>query len=433
MTRQAKISLGLIGAAILLAVLMVWLRPVAQERERAEVSPLVETILLEPASGRIPIVAIGNVEAIEEVTVSAQVSGRIDYINPAFREGGLVGRGALLLSIEQADYINRVRIAEADVAAQDVAVQQAMQEVAIARDEVERFNERRQAGTSGYRDDGGSQILPPSAPGAAPTPPSPTSGTINPLATREPQLRAAQAAKKRAEANLAEARLALARTRVTAPFSGIVGPQSAALGTLVQPGQALGSIASSDAFEVRVSLTPEEEALIPGGASSSKSRIPATVKVVRNGKTYQWGAYVHRVDAALDPQTRNVEVFLRIPNPLRGARRVAKGTENFASDRAPPLRLGSIVEAEIEGLSAERYAQIPARALRPGNVIWIVREGRLRILPVRVIYRTDETAFITSDALAENTRLVISNLTAPTDGQKVRHAGGANKPDGADK
>jgi hypothetical protein len=52
--------------------------------------------------------------------------------------------------------------------------------------------------------------------------------------------------------------------------------------------------------------------------------------------------------------------------------------------------------------------------------VWVVRDGRLRILPVRVIQRTDEIAYVTTPSLAVGGQIVTSNLRAPTDGMRVR-------------
>ena len=82
---------------------------------------------------------------------------------------------------------------------------------------------------------------------------------------------------ERAAANLEAAQLTLSRTRISAPFSSLVREESAAVGTLVQPGQMLGTLVATDAFEVRVALTEDEAALIPSLLRPGGGRIPASV------------------------------------------------------------------------------------------------------------------------------------------------------------
>ena len=420
MSKQVKYSLIFIGVAILLSALMIILRPEPEEQPRVEAVPLVEAVMFEAAAGPIPVMASGTVQPREEVTIGAQVAGRLAYVHPAFREGGSVPAGVTLLRIEASDFQNQVRIAQADVAAQNVAVLQAREEVAIAREEIARFNQREAALGAGS----GSRILPPDELAGATGARGGTTTATNGLATREPQLRSAQAARDRANANLAVAQLSLSRTRVSAPFSGLVREESVSVGTLVQPGQALGSIVSTSAFEVRLSLTPDEAALVPGLLAPGGSGIPASVFYDFGGLTYRWDAVVDRADSSLDEQTRNVEVFLRVPSPLSGGQLVAEDDEGSASP-APPLLLGAFVRAEITGASIDNYAAIPAQALRPGNEIWVVRDGKLAILPVRVIQRVDEVAYVTTPSLSQGGYLVTSSLGTPVDGMDVRLARGS--------
>jgi len=432
MSRQAILALAVLGGAILLAVLMITLRPSPEEQERVEQAPLVETVAFEQATGPLEVRGSGTVQPRETVTVGAEVGGRLVYVNPAFREGKIVGRGATLFRVNPVDYQNQVRTARADVAAQDVAVLQAREEVEIARDELERFAQRQstrdvlQAGID--PDDYAARILPPTmlaqqAFGVQQPPPSAPSR----LATREPQLRSAQAARERAAANLEAAQLSLARTRISAPFGSLVQEENAAVGTLVQPGQVLGTLVATDAFEVRVALTENEAALIPGLLGAGSGRTPASVTFDFGGVTYRWEAFVDRADPILDPQTRTIDVFLQVPSPLQAGRPL-NGEDDAPT--GPPLLLGSFVEARITGEENVPFAQVPIEALRPGNVVWVVRDGRLRILPVRVIQRTDDIAYVTTPSLLAGGAIVTSNIRAPTDGMRVRMAGqrGQEKP-----
>jgi RND family efflux transporter MFP subunit len=423
MSRQAKLVLAVLGGAMLIAVLMIVLRPQPEEKPRDERAPLVLTIPLKVSAGPLEVLGSGTVQPREEVTVGAEVAGRLVYVNPGFREGAMIASGTILFRIDPADYKNRVRTAQADVAAQEVAVLQAGEEVAIASQELRRFADRqdRRAKLAPTIDDNdyASRILPPREledEASANLAVKDRAQGPNRLATREPQLQSARAARERAAAQLADARLALKRTSVRAPFTGMVRSENAARGKLVQPGQELGSIVAADSFEVRVSLTEGEAALIPGLLGSRRARIPAKVFFDYGGLAYRWSAYVDRADAILDPETRTIDVFLRVPEPLRGGVRV----EGDSTTSPPPLLIGSFVRASMTGASLETHARIPAQYLRPGNEIWVVREGKLRILPVRVIQRTDEVAYVVTPSLAKGGQLVTSPLRAPVDGMAVR-------------
>lgn len=442
MSRQLVYSIALLAGAFVIAAIMIALRPVPVEEERVETVPLVEVVQLASASGPIPVLGSGTVQARDEVTIGAEVSGRLTYVHPSFRQGGVVPKGATLLRIDESDYINQVRVAEADVAAQGIAVLEAEEEVEIAREELQRFAARQQSSAGESPDE--TRILTPrvmknrgEGQGENPQDDAPVQGdeasaAKRSLATREPQLESAKASKDRAEANLSDAQIRLGRTRVRAPFGGLVREESAAIGQLVQPGEPLGSLVSTNAYEVRVSLTADEAALVPGLLNASKSRVPASVTYTYGGLTYRWPAFVDRANAILDSATRNIEVYVRVPAPLTGGRLVeGKGGEAQAetkgSGRAPPLLLGAFVNVEITGASIASYATVPADAVRPGNEIWVVRGGKLAILKVRVIQRSDEIAYITTPTLAQGGRLITSSVNAPIEGMPLRVAGASAK------
>ncbi len=416
MSRQAIYAIAVLLAAAAITLTMIALRPELEEQEPVASVPLVEVQPYTVSAGVLEILATGTVQASEEVSLGAEVSGRLVWVNPDFREGGSVGAGEVLFRIDPSDFQNRVRSAQADVASTDVAVLQAQEEVAIAERELQRFANResdRAASSANAR------ILPPeglqvqAATTAAGDRPDP-----NILATREPQLRSAEAARERAGANLADAQLALSRTSVRAPFAGLVRSESASVGTLVQPGQALGSVVATGAFEVRVSLSEQDAALIPGLFDAAGANIPASVQMEYGGRMWRWSGVVDRADPILDAETRTIDVFLRIPNPLRGG--VAVGDDATQAGAPPPLLLGSFVSASITGGAPQPYARIPLEALREGDTVWLLADGKLRIVEVEVIQRTDSIAYVAGEGLGEGGNVVVSGLRTPVDGMELR-------------
>ncbi|MES2942740.1 MAG: efflux RND transporter periplasmic adaptor subunit, partial [Pseudomonadota bacterium] len=141
----------------------------------------------------------GRLEAVERVDIRSRVAGTLQAVH--FREGALVKKGELLLTIDPAPYAADVERADAEVAAAQARVAQAKgeqeraqrlwTEQAISKREFdERVNGQREA---------------------------------------DANLRAAQAA-------LQTARLSLGYTRVTAPVSGRVGRLEVTVGNLVASG-----------------------------------------------------------------------------------------------------------------------------------------------------------------------------------------------------
>lgn len=435
MNRQAVWAIGLLIVATGIAGLLVLLRPEPEAVEPVVAVPLVETAQYAVSTGALEVLGSGTVQPRDEVALGAQISGRLVYVNPSLREGGSVGQGEVLFRVEAADYQNQLRSAQADVAAQDVAVLQARQEVAIAQRELERFASRETSRSALSRtvdaNDYAARILPPEGLGVPENTASVAAPEASNLATREPQLRSARAARDRARAQLADARLALSRTAVRAPFSGLVRSEDVAIGTLVQPGQSLATIVARDVFEVRVSLTADEAALIPGLFAAQRSNIPSSVEMEYGGRMWRWPATVDRADPILDPETRTIDVFLRVANPMRGGLLVGDQGDAGAP---PPLLLGSFVNAAISASVPRPFAAIPLDALREGDNVWLLANGKLQIVQVDVIQRTDRMAYVSGEGLGQGGHVVVSNLRTPVAGMALRseaaNTAGAGTPAG---
>ena len=433
MHRQRVIGGLILLGAILIAAALILLRSEPEEKAPVEQIPLVQAEPVEIRSGNLLISGAGTVRAREELTLAAEVAGKLVYVNPALREGQLIARGETLFRIDTADYRNAVQTAQADVAAQGVSVLQAREEVALAKAELARFQQRGASAGNAYASvdssDYAAQILPPDVlvqKAQAGRQVAEQSISSNGLATREPQLKSAQAGLRRAEAQLANARIALKRTVVTAPFSGVVKTEQIALGSFVQPGQSLGSIVGTADYEAVIPLSEKEAALIPQlFRAGAGNRIEASVYSDYGGTRYRWSAYVDRVNRLLNPQTRTIDIFLRIPNPMRGGSPAAKqngsGTTATAAS-APPLFVGSFVDAEITGRAMKEYGVLPLAALKAGNKIWLVRDNRIHIVAVEILQRTDKTALISTSGLGDKPVVITGNLKIATEGLRVRIA-----------
>lgn len=375
------------------AVLMVLLRPDPPVAPTSSRVPYVSVAPARAGAGPIPVHGAGTVRPRAEVEVAAQVAGKVAWVAPAFQSGGRVRREQVLFRIEDADYRNRVRQARANVAAQQVALLQAQEEVRIARSEYERFR-RRRAGETELEEAG-------------------------PLALREPQLAAARAALARDSAALADAELALSRTEVRAPFGGIVRSESVAPGRFVSPGQAVGRLYADDAVEVVVPLADADAALLPGlwelRAGDADRRMAARVFARFGDGSRSWTGYVDRAETALDERTRTVHVILRVPGPFLGG--------------GPPLLVGQFVDARIDGGAADPWFALPRPALRAGDEVWAVRnDSAIAVVPVRVLQRPEDSVLVAGD-LRPGEPVVVGGISFATEGMIVRTRGAA-PPDG---
>lgn len=391
--RSFLIAAGILVGAVVVAIIMVSLRPDPPLRDPPSNVPFVTTGVATAGEGAIPVYGAGTVRPRAEIDVAAQVGGTVTWVAPSFQGGGRVRVDEVLFRIEEADYVNRVQQARANVAAQQVALLQAEEEARIARDEYQRLQRRSGSGAG---------------------------GAANPLTLRQPQLEAARAALARDSAALADATLALTRTEVKAPFSGAVRFETVDVGQFVGPGQSVGRLYATDAVEVVVPLSDADAALIPRlwnlVAGDGNRSVGATVSAEYGGASYTWSGYLDRAEAALDEQTRTIDVIVRVPNPFRGGT-LADGEDGPAG---PPLLVGQFVDVRIDGVAPERYFAVPRAALRPGNEIWAVRGGStITIVPVHVLQRFDDVVYVTG-TLEAGQMVVVGGIQIATEGMQVR-------------
>ena len=402
---------GILLGCLAVAGVMVAQRPEPARRPVPARIPFAVTAPVVAGTGAIPVYGAGTVRPRAEIDVAAEINGRVVWVAPAFQSGGRVRRGQLLFRVDDADYRNRVEQARASVAVQQVELLRVTEEARIARSQHERFRRLRDGGES--------------------------AAAASPLALWEPQLEAAEAVLARERAALAEAELQLARTEVRAPFAGAVRTESVDVGQFVAAGEGVGRLYAADAVEVVVPLADAAAALIPGlwelEAGNADRRVPARVVAEYGDARYGWAGYVDRVETALDEQTRTLDVIVRVPNPFAvgvpegsSGDGAESGSSHHAGAGAPPLLLGMFVEVRIRGLAPEAYFKVRRPALRPGDEVWVVRDGTLRIVPVRVLQRADDDVYVTG-ALETGESAVVGGIRIATEGMLVRtEAGGGS-------
>ncbi|MDE0442075.1 MAG: efflux RND transporter periplasmic adaptor subunit [Gammaproteobacteria bacterium] len=386
------VAIAVIAGAVGLAVVLVSLAPEPDTHEPPSQIPYVDTARIVAGTGPIPVRGAGTVRPSAKVDIAPQVGGRVVWVDRDFVSGRRVEAGQILFRVEEADYEFRVREAEAALAARQVALLEAREDAAIAQAEYERYAERQ---------------------------PENASGDPNPLTLHIPQLKAAQAALAREEAALAQAKLALSRTRVSAPFDGVVHDESVDVGQLVTPGQSAGRLFSSDAVEVVVSLSDADAALIPGlwEYEGDRQRVAAVVLAEYGDVAFSWRGYVDRADASLDAETRTIDVIVHVPEPFAPGSPAASVANPGTT---PPLLVGKFVEVAIDGLVPADYFRVRRAALQADDEIWTVRDdGTVRVVPVRVLQRIDEDVYVTGE-LEDGLLAVTGGIRFATDGMAVR-------------
>lgn len=216
------------------------------------------------------IVLTGSLEPATKVTIKAQVPGTVTGVR--VDRGTPVRRGQVLAVIEAGGIQGQAAGARAGVAG-------AQANLALARQRLDAARTLHQAG-----------------------------------AMSEIEYRTAVAAHEAAQAQVAAARAqsatageAAARTIITSPITGVVSDRRVEGGEAVNPGADLFTVVNSEVLELAGQVGVEEATRVRVGQS--------VVFSLESNQGEDFRGRVARMDPTADPGTRQVGVYVQLPNP----------------------------------------------------------------------------------------------------------------------
>jgi RND family efflux transporter MFP subunit len=377
------LPLILIGTSILVVIALV----AYKNSQRAERKPettkavLVDTITAEVTSLNLIVNSQGTVKPRTETTVVSEVSGKIVSVSPDFVAGGFFRKGEILLQIDPSDYRAGLKRAEAALASRKAKLADE-----TARSE-QALKDWQNMGKQGQPSD---------------------------LGLRKPQMADARANVSAAEADVEKARRDLERTQISVPYDGLVRQKIVDIGQYVAPGTPLGITFAIDTAEVRLPLTNTDlkYLVLPSGTqakSQNKPFPPVTLSAQRAGITDSWQAQIIRTEGVVDETSRVVYAVAQIIDPY--------GV--LGQSHQNELKVGTFVNAAIQGLSVKNTVVLPRYVLQPDNTVFIVNKDReLEILPVEVMRAEPKQVYI-SGGISAGTRVITTTLDAPVPGTKL--------------
>ena len=369
--------LGIPVLAIIVALAMTGLREEPAKKERVELDPLVDVLVLETMTANFHVRSQGTIQPRTETILSAEVSGTVSSISPKFIAGGVFKTNEVLMRIDPTNY--------------KVALDQA--EALVMQRQIE-YDGAKKLKSQGYR--------------------------------AEAEYASAVAALATAKAEQVRAQRNLERTFIRLPYAGIVRSKDSDLGQFVSPGTRLGVTFATDFAEVRLPLTDLDLAFVtlPNAADVAESGgadgPDVVLSAVRKGRPTEWLAKIVRTEGVVDEKSRVTYAVARIDDPY-----------HLHSD-GPALPIGTFVSAEIQGTVADNVVRIPRSVMRGSDTIVLVDDQEtLRIRQVDVIRSDANYVYVAGTALA-GARVVLTALETPVNGSAVRIASGL-APDGDDK
>ena len=339
---------------------------IVEEKQKQETeirSLLVQTKTITPVTKKIKFTRTGNISVNGQINIVPQISGRVMNVNNNFNNGGVFEKNETLFQIEQADFVNAVNIAKSQVeqARTALTIQQAESEASL--NEWKSINPDLQAPD---------------------------------LVARKPQVLQAQANLTAARAQLADANLALGRTKFKYEFAGRIIDTTIEQGQFVQAGQAYGQAYPRNALEI---IVPVEDKILQ---YMNIKESDVTIRTKFRGEEITLKGVVDRTGSVLNQNTRFVDVIIK-PK----------------ADNWDILVPGVFVEVDLIGKSVENVWVIPNEAMQGQNDIWIVnQDNTLKQFKPQIITTGDES----TDAIGngENVDVVLGLLKGASEGMTVR-------------
>jgi len=372
----------IIGSILVVIALASWQKSKSAERKpNGEKAVMVETIEAEVVSLNFTVRSQGTVRPRTETTLVSEVSGKVVSVAPEFVAGGFFRKGEQLLQIDPSDYETALKRAEAALASR----------MARLADETARSEQAlrdwKNMGKQGQPSD---------------------------LVLRKPQVADARANVSAAEADVQKARRDLERTSISLPYDGLVRQKAVDVGQYVTPGTRLGVTFAIDTAEVRLPLTHDDLNYLdlPSETEvrSNDKPFPPVVLSAQNGNGIdRWQARIIRTEGVVDETSRVIYAVAQVIDPY--------GV--LGQSHQQELKIGTFVNADIQGLPADNVVVLPRYVLRPDNTVLTANaDNELEILPVTVLRAEPKKVYL-SGGIEGGTRVVITTLDAPVPGTKL--------------
>ena len=362
-----------------ITIIMIFAKPSPKPVQVKFVPPIVETIDAVSQTYKVRINSQGTVAPQKEITLSSEISGKIDFVSSQIQSGSSFSAGDTLIVLDQRDYELALISAQSSMYQAQVIYERELAESDLAKKEWSAINR----------------------------------GNASNLALRKPQLDQAKATLAAAEANYKRALLNVERTYIVAPFNGRVRNECVDVGMVVAPGIPLAQIYALDIAQISLPITetdikflsiPLDGSVVP---LAKQPRVSLTSNFA--GINQEWNGRILRSAAEIDPQTRMLSVIGQIP-------------VKQSNQSGFPLKVGMFVNASIQGRVFNNVFVVPREKVRD-NLVWVLnKEGLLSKRNVTVLRYEKDKALITK-GFKNGDKILLTRLDVLVEGMKLQQKG----------
>jgi RND family efflux transporter MFP subunit len=373
----AVIVLGVVGSELLVAT-----APTASRKPPEKTARLVTTETVQAGDYTVSLLGYGVVEAEQQVTLQARVSGTVQNIGPKFVPGASFKKGDVLVQLDNTDYRIELQTAQAALAQAQSTLTSEQGNQVVAQSDFDllglNVDERERA-----------------------------------LILRKPQLEAAKATVQSAQAGVERAKVNLERTVLRAPFDGVVVSREASVGAQVSATTALGVLASSEAYWISVAVPQADLKWI----KFPEGKQPGSTVCVSDASSNEQGCHPGRVlnlQTSVQDNGRQAQVLVEVPRSN--------------DKKLQPLLLAQYVKVRFDGIELKNVFKLAPSSVRD-NSVWVNDKGELDIRPVNIAFRSADYVLI-DRGLANGESIVTSNLGSPVNRMAIRTNDRSNAPSG---
>ena len=429
------VSGGIMAVSV---VAFLWLGESESPSRKPPPKPSGVAVQVEPLrshEGSVTIETNGVVVPFREISIAAEVGGRVIEQSNNLRAGRRVARDEPLIRIDPTEYeieVRRLLALEAEAKAQldalDVTVKNTSEMLALSKEELElqrtemvRIENLRARSASSASETAEARRAELTARAAVVR-------VENELRDSAAQRTLLEQRLKLTQVQLERATLDLSRTTIRSPVDGIVAQSMVEEQAYVAPGQPFARIEDASAMEVRCNLTMDEMHWLWNHRNDS-SPISADIRCQIGDTWHLWRAQFERVDGTgIDDSTRTVPCLFRVAGHDAVSTIVndfdPEGkTELSDSRRSRPLIRGMFVSVHIDAVPDRDFFQVPSHAIRPGKRVWVNDGGSLRVAQVTVVSRFEGETVIESEQLSRGDQIITSPVPGARDGLVVTIGG----------
>ena len=361
-----------------------------------------------------------------------EIKGRIIATHPSLDSGTPIGKGELLIEIDDSDYQLRLsqrraernsmqaKLAELEAA---IVADQASLKLALQIEDVAALHLKRltrltesNAASVSEVDSARTQLLLQS---------QLVQNLKNSLTLYPSKIASAKAGIAMVESQVEEAQRDVDRTKIVSPFAGVLSGVDLEPGQIVTQNQRLFEIQGNRVIEIESQFSLAQLEIVSPPLETRTGTLGATASIdsadsdflagltaevtLRSGDlSHQWVGKAIRMSESVDQQTRTLGIVIRVNNDVKSTGASSLESANgTAPSKTPPectdsnspqptLRAGSFCEVKLTGRPLSDAIMVPRTAI-DGDVVYLIDDqSRLRSRQVKTGFAIGEEVHVTA-------------------------------------